>query len=70
MTDRLKKIAEVVEVTKKKTHLSVSITPPPPPTEAYFDSTTRPILSLFFCSYFCLIGPFNHISLYESLVQP
>ena len=24
----------------------------------------------FFRSYFCLIGPFNHISLYESLPQP
>ena len=24
-------------------------------------------LSLFFRSYFCLIGPFNYISLYESL---
>ena len=27
-------------------------------------------LTLFFKSYFCLIGPFNYISLYESLLQP
>ena len=26
-------------------------------------------LTLFFWSYFCLIGPFNYISLYESLSQ-
>ena len=27
-------------------------------------------LTLFFWSYLCLIGPFNYISLYESLLQP
>ena len=27
-------------------------------------------LSLLFRSYFCLIGPFNYMSLYESLFQP
>ena len=26
--------------------------------------------SLFFKSYFCLIGPFNYILFYESLLQP
>ena len=32
--------------------------------------TTRRFLTLFFRSYFCLTGPFNYISLYESLLQP
>ena len=27
-------------------------------------------LTLFFWSYFCLKGPFNYMSLYESLPQP
>ena len=27
-------------------------------------------LTLFFLSYLCLIGPFNYISVYESLLQP
>ena len=27
-------------------------------------------LTLFFRSYFCLIGPFNYLSLYENLIQP
>ena len=27
-------------------------------------------LTLFFWSYLCLIGPFNYMSLYESLLQP
>ena len=31
--------------------------------------TTLDFLSLFFRSYFCLIGPFHYISLYESLLQ-
>ena len=31
--------------------------------------TTLRFLTLFFRSYFCLIGPFNYISLYESLPQ-
>ena len=31
--------------------------------------TTVRFLTLFFRSYFCLIGPFNYISLYESLPQ-
>ena len=39
-----------------------------------FHSTILPItlrfLTLFFLSYLCLIGPFNYISLYESLLQP
>ena len=29
-----------------------------------------PLLILFFWSYFCLIGPFDYISLFESLPQP
>ena len=29
-----------------------------------------PFLILFFLSYFCLIGPFNYISLDKSLPQP
>ena len=32
--------------------------------------TTLRFLTLFFRSCFCLIGPFNSISLYESLLQP
>ena len=32
--------------------------------------TTLRFLTLFFLSYFCLTGPFNYISLYESLTQP
>ena len=32
--------------------------------------TTLHFLTLFFLSYFCVIGPFNCISLYESLLQP
>ena len=32
--------------------------------------TTRHFLTLFFRSYFCLAGPFNYMSLYESLPQP
>ena len=27
-------------------------------------------LTLFFQSYFCLISPFNYLSLYESLPEP
>ena len=36
----------------------------------YILPTTLRFLTLFFQSYFCLIGPFNCISLYESLLQP
>ena len=32
--------------------------------------STECFLTLFFRSYFCLIGPFNYISLYESLPKP
>ena len=32
--------------------------------------TTLRFLTLFFRSYFCFIGPFNYISLYEGLLQP
>ena len=32
--------------------------------------TTLRFLTIFFRSYFCLTGPFNSISLYESLPQP
>ena len=32
--------------------------------------TTLHFLTSFLRSYFCLIGPFNYISLYESLLQP
>ena len=32
--------------------------------------TTLRFLTLFFRSYLCLIGPFNCMSLYESLIQP
>ena len=32
--------------------------------------TTLCFLTLFFQSYLCLIGPFNYISLYESLLSP
>ena len=35
-----------------------------------FHSINSPDKSLFFPSYFCLTGPFNYISLYESLLQP
>ena len=35
-----------------------------------FLSTTLRCHTLFFRSYFCLIGPFNYTSLYESLLQP
>ena len=31
--------------------------------------TTRPFLTLFFPSYFCLIGNFNYIYLYDLLVS-
>ena len=31
--------------------------------------TTLRFLTLFFRSHFCLLGPFNYISLYESLFQ-
>ena len=34
------------------------------------NSPDNSFLTLFFWSYFCLIGPFNRISLYESLPQP
>ena len=40
------------------------------PFQLYFLPTTLCFLTLFFRSYFCLIGPFNYISLYESLPQP
>ena len=33
------------------------------------DNSLR-FLTLFFRSYFCLIGPFNYVSLNESLLQP
>ena len=33
-------------------------------------STTLRFFILFFWSYFCIIGPFNYTSLYESLPQP
>ena len=36
----------------------------------YILPTTLRFLTLFLRSYFCLIGPFNYISLYESLHQP
>ena len=36
----------------------------------YILPTTLRFLTLFFWSDFCLIGPFNYISLYESLPQP
>ena len=32
--------------------------------------TTLRFLTLFFQSYLCFIGPFNYISLNESLLQP
>ena len=32
--------------------------------------TTLRFLTLFFRSYFCLIGPFNYICHHESLLQP
>ena len=32
--------------------------------------TTLRFLTLLFRSYFCLIGPFSYISLYESVPQP
>ena len=32
--------------------------------------TTPGFLTLLFQFYFCLIGPFNYISLYESIFQP
>ena len=31
---------------------------------------TLRFLTLYFRSYFCLIGPFNNVSFYESLLQP
>ena len=44
------------------------------PFQLYFSpqilSTTLRFLTLHFWSYFCLIGPFNYISLYESLPEP
>ena len=36
----------------------------------HFLPTTLRFLTLFFWSYFCLIGPFNSVSLYESLPRP
>ena len=35
-----------------------------------FHSITLRFLTLFFRPHFCLIGPFNYVSLYESLPQP
>ena len=37
---------------------------------AYILPTTLRVLTLFFRSYLCLIGPFNYMPLYESLLQP
>ena len=35
-----------------------------------FSRQLSSFLTLFFKSYFCLIGPFNYLPLYESLLQP
>ena len=44
------------------------------PFQLYFTPLTLLItlrfLTLFFRSYFCLIGPFNYMSLYERFLQP
>ena len=36
----------------------------------FINSPDNSAFSLFFWSSFCLIGPFNYISVYESLLQP
>ena len=35
-----------------------------------FSQQLSAFFTLFFQSYFCLIGPFDYIALYESLPQP
>ena len=50
--------------------VSVSVFMAPSTVFHFINSPDNSTVSLFFQSYFCLIGPFNYISLYESLLQP